>query len=189
MGDEVDQAKLSVKYQPNPDGLSAGEELEEAIKALKPFYKRFPDAVVMESNHTSRIFKKAYSAGIPSGYIKTYREFLRAPKGWEWVPETVIDGVHYSHGEMWNQSSWKTAFDVNYESEVCGHLHSNAGVMTKKNRKGTFFSLNTGSLIDVTQPVFEYAKHSKNRPSIGCGIIIDGMGQYVPMREGGRIYI
>lgn len=185
-GDEADQSQLSVKYQASPDGLSAGEELDETIKSLTPWYRHFKDAVVLESNHTSRVFKKAFSAGIPNAFLKTYREFLKAPEGWMWVPETVIDGVHYTHGEMFNQSSWKTGFDVNYESIAIGHLHSGGGVVFKKNRKGTFFALNSGCLIDVTARVFDYAKHSKNKPTLGCGVIIDGIGQFIPMLEGGR---
>lgn len=186
MGDEVDQSKLSIKYTAGPDGLSAGEELEESIKALKPFYKRFPETFVLESNHTARIFKKAFAAGIPRGYLKTYKEFLKAPIGWNWLPELCIDGALYTHGESYNQTSWKTGMDVNYESIVIGHLHAGGGVIYRKNRKGLFWALNTGFLGDINAPCFDYGKHSKNKPTLGCGVIIDGVGQFIPMLEGGK---
>jgi predicted phosphodiesterase len=63
VGDEVDHHALS-DFDKDPDGMSAGDELKKAIDELKPYYKAFPKMYLCESNHTSRIFRKAYKVGI-----------------------------------------------------------------------------------------------------------------------------
>ena len=70
IGDEVDSFSLS-RYDPDPDGPGAGPELEQAVKHLQPWYKKFPEVLVCTSNHTQRVYKKAFKAGIPENiYVK-----------------------------------------------------------------------------------------------------------------------
>jgi hypothetical protein len=92
LGDELDMAALS-RYDSDPDGMSAGDELKAAKVSLKPWFKAIPKLKLVESNHTIRPFKKAFSAGIPKAYLKSYSEFLDAPSGWSWEPRLFIDGV------------------------------------------------------------------------------------------------
>jgi hypothetical protein len=80
LGDEMDAHAIS-DYDADPDGLSAGKELEKTIEHLQGFYKLFPRAMVCTSNHTARPFRAAYKYGIPKAFMKDYSDFLKAPKG------------------------------------------------------------------------------------------------------------
>src|ERR1700744_5264876 len=64
LGDEIDAAGLG-NWDHNPDQPSAGDELKEAIKLMKELYKIFPEVKVCVSNHTDRIYRKPFAAGIP----------------------------------------------------------------------------------------------------------------------------
>lgn len=181
IGDEVDFHALS-EYNHDPDGLSAGDELIKAIESLQPFYKLFPKVLVCTSNHTARPFRKAYKHGIPKAFLKEYREFLQAPKGWEWAEEYEIDGVIYEHGE--GQSGAAGALKAalgNMQSTVIGHLHAFAGIQWSANDKHLIFGFNTGCLIDRHAYAFAYGKLFKNKPVLGCGIIDNGIPMFVPM--------
>jgi hypothetical protein len=58
VGDEVDQHTLG-KWPHNPNGRSAGDEVEEAKLKLRNWFEAFPQASVCISNHSYRVFKKA----------------------------------------------------------------------------------------------------------------------------------
>ena len=83
IGDEVDQMALS-RFDPDPDGDGAGPELLKALKKMDKWYAAFPEVKVCTSNHTGRIQKKAFHAGIPEAYMRTVNEWMEAPEGWEW---------------------------------------------------------------------------------------------------------
>lgn len=183
MGDEWDQAGLS-RYDKDPDGLSPGDERLDALAASQKWYKRFPDMIVLESNHGVRPFKTAFRAGIPSAYMKSYQEFTEAPKGWEWFHRYMIDGVLYFHGEPFSgKDAAMNAAQKNRSSCVIGHVHAFGGVQYHKSHKDEIFGLNVGCGIDDTAYPFKYAQNNAARPTLGCGVIIDGREAFfVPMK-------
>ena len=178
LGDEIDGASFSLKWSPNPDLPSPGDELELAIKHLRPFYKEFPEAEVLTSNHGMRLFKKFRVTGIPSKVVKRYEEILEFPKDWFLVDQTDIDGVLAIHGEGFSLSSWRMAHDKFKQSVVMGHIHSHAGVVYSQTKKKKFFSANFGCMINPSHVAFDYGKHLPEKPVIGSGVVIDGCEAY-----------
>lgn len=181
LGDELDMSAMS-QHDHDPDGLSAGDELREGIKAIQPYYDLFPHTFVCTSNHTARPFRRAYKFGIPKAYIKSYHEFMEAPKGWVWNDSWEVDGVVYEHGEGFTgaQAALKAAL-ANMESTVIGHVHSHAGIAYSANEKHLVFGFNVGCLIDKSKYAFAYGKVFKSKPIIGAGMIDKGIPQFIPM--------
>jgi len=189
IGDEVDMHALS-DYDTDPDGWSAGHELERALEALPTLYRIFPVSRVCISNHTSRPFRRAYKYGIPRKFIRDYKEFLEAPEGWEWRDYWVVDGVRYEHGDALGGGLGSTAASraplKNQRSTVFGHFHSSAGIAYSASPESLVFGMNVGCLIDFKSYAFKYAHAQKSRPVLGCGIVDEGIPTFIPMLLDGR---
>lgn len=182
IGDEADFAAIS-SFDLDPDGYSAGKELEAAIEALKKMYKLFPEVKVCTSNHTARPFKKAFHHGIPKAFLRDYREFLQAPKKWNWKDSWEIDGIKYQHGEGFSgQAGALKAAMANMQSTVIGHIHAFAGIQYNANPHHLIFGMNVGCLIDNTAYAFSYGRLLVNKPIISCGVVLDGLPLLVPMK-------
>lgn len=180
-GDEADMHCLS-RFDKDPDGFSAGDERLKAVSKLKTLYRMFPAVDVCKSNHTDRPFRAAYRAGIPSAYIKGYREFLEAPAGWNWHDHFEIDGVRYEHGEGFTGRNGAINCALgNMRSTVIGHIHSFAGVQYAANPRHLVFGFNVGCLIDKEAYAFAYGKAMKNKPIIGLGVVERGLPRFIPM--------
>jgi hypothetical protein len=181
MGDEMDFCAIS-NYDPDPDGMSAGDEFLRGLADMKKLYKLFPNAKSCTSNHTARGFRKAFAAGIPSAFLKGYAELLEAPKGWQWADRWEIDDVVYEHGEGFSgrQGAINCA-EKNGKPTVIGHLHSHAGIQYSANEQSLIYGFNTGCLIDRHAYAFRYGKHMRHKPILGVGIIIKGVPQFIPM--------
>jgi len=188
VGDEVDQMALS-RFDPDPAADGAGVELKKAKKKLKEWYDVFPEMLVCESNHTARVYKAAYLAGIPEEYLRTVPEWLGAPEGWEWANSWEIDGIRFEHGDA--QGGMYAARNLavrNRKSTVIGHHHSHGGVFYIANDDEMIFGMNVGCLIDFNSIAFRYAKMSVYKPTTGCGVIIAGVPYFIPMftKKNGR---
>ncbi len=181
LGDEADAHALS-QHDHDPDGKSAGDEYEAMLDRLRPFYAAFPRTRVAHSNHSARPFRRAAKFGIPSVYLRTYAEFMDAPKGWTWHESIDVDGVMYVHGEGYGGplGALKCA-QANMGPVVIGHLHSYAGVLFNANPKFLFWGLNAGCLIDRHAYAFAYAKNTPAKPILGCGVVRDRVPTFVPM--------
>jgi len=181
IGDEVDQMALS-RFDPDPEADGAGPELRKAIRTMKKWYDAFPEVKVCTSNHTGRIQKKAFYAGIPEAYMRPVNEWMEAPDGWDWQDAHVIDGVRYEHGDA--QGGMYAARNLairNRQSTVIGHHHSHGGVLYVANNNEMIFGMNVGCLIDIHSIAFKYARLSAFKPTLGCGVVIDGVPFFVPM--------
>ncbi len=181
LGDELDAYALS-EYEHGPDTFSAGHELERAIEHLQPFYLHFPQTLVCTSNHTNRIIKKAFRAGLPAKFLKSFREILDAPKGWEWADRFILDNVIYEHGEGYSgAAAARLIAKDNMKSTVFGHVHAYAGIVYVTNPYEQFFGMNCGCLVDDDAYAFHYGKLMKNKPILGCGVIEKGVPHFIPM--------
>lgn len=180
LGDEADFHHYS-RWPKDPDGMGAGKELRKVIEHLQPFYRAFPVVKVCTSNHTVRPMKLMFDAGLPAAFIPSYEKMLDAPEGWSWADEWQIDGVKYFHGEGKSGQGAHIQFLKAYkQSLVHGHIHSFAAV----SYEGKHFAMNTGCLIDEKAYAFKYAKHMAIKPSIGCGVVIEGRSaMYRPMHR------
>lgn len=182
IGDEVDFHGLS-RYFKDPDGFSAGHELDEAIKCLKPVYQLFPEVMCCTSNHVARPYERAFEAGMPRSFLKDINDVLEAPKGWVWKDKWVIDGVSYMHGHTLpgGKHSIQRATNEMVSPVVFGHVHAHAGIYYKATEESLAFAMNVGCLIDVKAYAFVYGKRYINKPILGCGIVHKGLPTFVPM--------
>lgn len=182
IGDEIDAAGLS-DWDKNPDEAAPGHELAAAVKLMKKLYKLFPIVKACISNHTDRIYRKPFKAGIPKALLRTYAEILEAPAGWQWAEDWEIDGVIYEHGEGFSgKDGALKAAQANMSATVIGHLHAHAGIAYYANAKHLIWGFNVGCLIDRHNPAFNYGKHIKSKPIIGVGVIARGVPIFIPMK-------
>lgn len=180
-GDELDQHAISA-HDTDPNGYSPGHELTEGLKRLERYYSIMKEALVCESNHGQRPFKRAYKAGLPSQYLKTYAEFMNAPQGWVWDSEFEIDGVVYTHGEGATGANGALQLAIRMgKSQAVGHWHGNAGPSYFYNGSTLLFGLYSGCLIDVDSYAFRYGKHFKLKPILGLSIVDAGAPTFVPL--------
>jgi hypothetical protein len=181
-GDELDQHAISA-HDADPNGFSPGHELTAGLKQLEQIYAIIKEALVCESNHGQRPFKRAYKSGLPSQYLKTYAEFMDAPQGWVWADEFEIDGVVYTHGEAATGANGALNLAIRMgKSQAVGHWHGNAGASYFYNGTSLLFGLYSGCLIDADAYAFRYGKHSKQKPILGLSIIDNGLPTFVPMQ-------
>lgn len=181
VGDEWDNCALS-RFPKNPDGQSAGDEHKRAKRASKGFFEAFPDVLVCESNHRARLYKRAYEAGIPAAMIQDTHEYMGAPDGWQWAESWKIEGVVFEHGDRASGvGAGDKLVDANHASTVYGHHSGRAGVSYRKLAGKMLFSMNVGCLVDVNGYAMDYLKMIKHKPVLGCGVIVDGIPQFIPM--------
>lgn len=181
LGDEVDQYMLS-RYAHDPDADSAGREVEKSYKELEILYSIFPVAFACLSNHVDRVLKRAVEAGIPRAYLKSIKEFMNAPEGWNWSRYWDIGGVRFEHGDSaGGVSAHRTLAISNRQSTCIGHHHSSGGVDYVANEKEMIFGLNSGCLIDIEAYAFQYAKMAKHKPTLGAAVIVYGVPHFIPM--------
>lgn len=184
MGDEVDQHRMA-RFDPDPDSAGAGDELKAARKKLEKYYELFedePEVLVCMSNHTQRIYKKAFHAGIPEAYLRPINEWLSAPDTWHWGSHFIENGVCYEHGDaQGGQYAARNLALRNRRSTVIGHHHSHGGVWYLANDDEMIFAMNTGCLIDPCSLAFKYAKNAAFKPTLGTGIVRYGVPYFVPM--------
>lgn len=185
IGDEVDNHAISY-HEHDPNGRSAGDEMELAQKAMDQWYKMFPNVSVIIGNHTALPFRQANSLGIPKKFIKSYEEAWQAPKGWSWNNEIEIDHVRYVHGIGCSGQNGAINLAIrSRQSTVIGHIHSFGGVNYHANTNDLIFGMNVGCGIDVHAYAFEYGRPFVNKPTLGCGIVTEGQeANFIPMKLG-----
>lgn len=188
IGDEVDFHGISF-HRHDPDLMNPGEELRVAVEELQRWYTVFPDVHVCTSNHTSLPFRKAFDCGLPKALLRDYREFLQAPKGWQWADEWTIDNVTYIHGENLGSSltALKNAVTKRRISTVIGHLHSEMGIYFSATERDLVFAMNVGCLVSIDSMAFAYGKKFALRPVLGCGVVIDGTPYLEQMDLGSKV--
>jgi len=189
IGDELDNKFL--KYLSINDPHSAVEQHELALKFLRKLYRVFPVVKVCHSNHVlERLLKAADSAMIPQFMLKTPREFMEAPPGWEWDENWEIDGVRYEHGHRFGgQKPHVKAVESNFKSTVIGH-HPILSVDYFMKGGVQSFGMCVGSMtVNLNDARMGYGmlytkRYAKEMP-LGAGVVLDGeVAIPVPYREG-----
>lgn len=168
LGDVID-SHYSSYHETDPDGMSAGEELDKAIEGIRKWYLAFPEATVLIGNHDRLVRRKAFSAGVSKQWIRDYAEVLGTP-GWKFVERTVIDGVQYVHGEG---GTARTKSKADMMSTVQGHLHTQCYTEWVVGANFKIFGCQVGCGIDHNAYAMAYAKAGK-KPAIGCATIEHG---------------
>lgn len=181
IGDSLDFHAMS-RWKPDPAGYSPGEEYKRGMKSMQKLYKAFPDATEVVSNHNMRVAKRAFDAGLPERFLKSYAELMQYPPGWSVADYVEIDGVIYEHGHtQGGESAAKLLSRHNGQSTVIGHHHSHAGIQYSANRQQMIWGMNAGCLVDIDAYAFKYAHEHKFKPTLGCGVVIRGVPHFVPM--------
>lgn len=183
IGDLIDSHSLSF-HEHNPDGYSAGDELKETIKSLKKWFKAFPKVDFIEGNHDMRVYRSAFSAGLPRAALKDLHDLLEMPKGWTVQESLEVNGIIYEHGDALKgglNGSFRSAVDGNQASTVFGHFHSGAGIRYFANKKRLMFAMNCGTLMDTHSYAAAYGRKFKDKPILGVGLVLEGIPVYQPM--------
>jgi len=184
MGDEADFHNLG-QWVKNPDGFGAVEEYSKLIKEMKKLYKLFPSAKVCIGNHTARPFRKAFDVGIPSLFLKSYKEFLQAPDAWEWGTEfiTKFDAL-VMHGDGLSGGSGRglKVLMSRMRSIIYGHWHTEAAIRYFANQDALLYAMAVGCLVDHKKYAFLYQKTNPVKPILTIGLTVNGVPRLIPMR-------
>lgn len=181
-GDLVDNHALSF-HDSDPDGMSCGHELSMARDILGPWFDEFPNARWCLGNHDLLPKRQFMRNGISTAYLKNYHELLGTPITWEIGLNHEIDGVLYVHKtSKAGIYGHRLSAIAKRQSVVVGHSHCYAGVNWMASDHDIIFGMNAGCLMDVSAYAMQYAADSADRPTLGCGIIIDGVqAEFIPM--------
>ena len=178
IGDLVDNHAISY-HEHDPNGQSPTDEMEEADKHLKDWFKAFPKVYLCRGNHDSLIDRKGKTVGLPKRAFRQFRDIWNLPNGWIDGFEFEFDGVLYKHGTGFSgRYAHVAAAERSRQSTVIGHTHSSLGVEYIVSSKDRIFGVNVGCGIDRKKYAFAYGKDFPRKPVVGCGIVTD-RGQYV----------
>jgi len=184
-GDLVDFHALS-RHQTETCAKSPCDELEMTIEGVKPFTKAFPEVDLITGNHDDIYIRQAATLGIDKRFLKPFSELFKLPNGWKiHSDELIIDNVLYKHGiNCTGKNGALNAALLERLSTVIGHSHSFGGCQYSANPRSIIFGLNVGCGIDIDAYAFAYGKHSKYRPTLGCGIVFSETSAiFVPMGQ------
>ena len=167
IGDVIDN-HYSSYHESDPDGMSAGDELDVAINELQKYYKVFPKASVIIGNHDRLVYRKAFTGGVSRRWIKEYKEVLRVPN-WDFVESLDLFDVNINHGEG---GTARAKMKKELQSQIQGHLHSDLYVDFIVGKNFRIFGMQVGCGIDNKSYAMAYGKHFK-KPAIGCGVLLN----------------
>lgn len=167
IGDIIDN-HYSSYHETDPDGYSAGDELDRAIDMIKDWYRTFPKATVLIGNHDRLVYRKAFSAGVSKRWIREYKDVL-GTKGWDFVENTILHGIDFNHGEG---GTAKNRMKTELRSQIQGHLHTQLYVDYAVGANFIVFGMQVGCGIDIKSYAMAYGKHYK-KPAIGCGVVLN----------------
>ena len=183
IGDLVDWSAISFHLR-NPEGPGPVDEYGLAFRAIRRWYKAFPQALVCVGNHDARPHRVAESVSIPARFIREYSDLWKTP-GWSWENHHIVDGVYYFHGT--GNSAEHPAWNVMRKlqmSVVMGHCHSRAGIKWAANTARRTFGMDVGCGIDDKMYAFAYAKDLIQRSILAVGVVIDGIPYHEVMPVG-----
>lgn len=181
IGDSLDMHRLA-KWTADPDSPGPADEHAQGLAFLQKLFAVFPKATEVWSNHNARYLKRLSESGIPSAFIKDYRDIVKYPKGWSIEEDVEIDGIIYEHGTRFGgASAARQAIQSNWKSTVFGHHHSHGGITYQASPKEMLFAMNVGCLIDIQAVAFKYAKDARLKPTLGMGVVTRGVPTFIPM--------
>jgi predicted phosphodiesterase len=180
IGDLVDNHACSY-HEAESKAKSADYERADAQKQVDTLMHAFPNAKrrhLMIGNHDALPDRKARTAGLPSDYGKSFKNYWGL-KGWTIHPrysELKIDGVIYAHGEgPGGQYAHVRRCLSRCRSYVMGHWHGNGGVEFLANDEYRMFGLAVGTGVDNDNLQLAYNKPFPRKPINSCAVVIDGV--------------
>lgn len=184
VGDLVDNHAIS-RHLTETEAVDATREFELAKAQVEIYTRAFPEVSLCMGNHDLIHERQAATLGIPKQFIKGFSELWELPKKWTVDEQFIINDVLYEHGINWVGKTGALDKAVNAMQSCCiGHSHSNGGCNYKSNSNSLIFGLNVGCGVSVNAYAFAYGKYSKNRETLGCGIVFDSANAiFVPMGQ------
>jgi len=173
VGDVVDGHAISF-HTHDPDGMSAGDELRAVKKELKAWYKCFPKVDCAIGNHDELIRRQAYGVGLPSAYLRSFRDVLGAPAGWRFEFNFKYKNWQLVHGTNTSgtMAAYKTAMSARI-STASGHLHGKASVMFHASNHDMIWAMQVGSGINRRAYAFNYGRDFQDKPIVSVGVVIE----------------
>lgn len=167
IGDVLDHHASSY-HESDPDGMSAGDELEIAIDELAAYHRAFPHADVITGNHDAIVWRKIRTSGLSHRWVKNLGDVLNTPT-WSFHMRRVYDNVLYIHGEgvTARTKALRTGRCV-----VQGHRHTEGYVWHHGMEDRPFWGMQVGTGIDPDAYAFAYAKDHPP-PVLSCGVVLD----------------
>lgn len=170
VGDLVDNNAISY-HEYDPDGWSPADEMREADKHLRGWFKTFPKLKLCRGNHDRLVDRKGKTIGLPRRCFREYRDIWTLPDGWVDDFQFTIGDVVYQHLCKSGPQGYFLSAKANLMSTVSGHAHSTAGVMWGATERNVYFGLGVGCGIDRKRYAFSYGKDLPNKPILGCGVV------------------
>ena len=153
----------------DPDGYSAGDELQRAIDILKPWHDAFPDSKVTLGNHDRNPARKIYDNGVSERWMKGYRHVLETPS-WDFVDHYIKDDVLYVHGDGSGHAHIRARKEL--ISVVQGHFHSSCDLTFYAGRNYRIFGMQVGCGVDDKTYAMAYGKNHP-RSIMACAVVKD----------------
>lgn len=178
IGDIIDN-HFSSYHESDPDGMSAGDELDKAIEQVQQYYEAFPVATVIIGNHDRLVHRKAFSGGVSKRWIKEYKDVLNVPN-WEFVEGLELFNVNINHGEG---GTARSKMKKELQSQIQGHLHSDFYIEYIVGKNFRIFGMQVGCGVDHKSYAMAYGRNFK-KPAIGCGVLLNRGTQpiIIPMK-------
>jgi len=171
IGDICDNHAIS-RHQTEPSAKGATREYEMAYESLRPFVEAFPKAMLCHSNHDSIPERQIATLGMPTVFIKKFKDLWGLPDTWEYERYFIIDDVYYHHGLGANGINGAINKALNERmSVVQGHQHSVFNIEYRANARDLIFGMSVGCGVNNDLYAFEYGKFAPRKPVLGCGIV------------------
>jgi hypothetical protein len=181
VGDLFDLYNFS-RWPKSPEARhTVNQELDLAREKVRKWARAFPELKIAESNHDSRIMKKALSCELPSQVIKSFHEIFELPDQWQIKDQFVICGpnVLVCHGEEFPDALQAAiAYGVNV---VQGHHHSKFGIQYRASKTQQLWGAATGWLGDQESYAFAYGDKSKQKMVLGSIVVVNNVPYPIPL--------
>lgn len=182
LGDELDCHRLS-SHPTSPECHGPEDEARLGAEFIAELGKLFPRVKVCTSNHVDRLHKQAAKSNIAKRFIKAWEEAIDAPRGWKWADSWQLGKVKAFHGDGYLGKGAIEAAVIDAGCNVVfGHLHSQGSVEYHRRSGWTNWGMCAGCLIDPESPAMGYGKHHRKKLILGCGVVVDGVPQFRPMK-------
>jgi len=185
LGDEIDSNAMSF-YPMHPDLKNATDELKASRVVLREMDEILIGGTPIlsaESNHTSRMYRKAKAAGIPKDLILSYEKALGVD--WNWHKDLLIPlpngtTLYATHTKGSNTLMAGQSIGSNI---IAGHYHKRGGTMWWTNATlQEFFAASNPCLIDFNNVAYSYDENTMLRPNLGCTVIVNSYPLIIPMK-------
>jgi predicted phosphodiesterase len=181
IGDEIDSHALSF-HDSDPDLPSAGDELRMAKENIKELESLFPKMVLLDSNHSSLVYRRSRKYGIPKAYIKNYNDFLGVSNKWKWVDNLTVtlpnkQRCFMTHGISSNVTK---VSQLNSQNVIQGHYHGQFKIEYWANSDALMWGMQVGCLVQQQSMAFRYSRNFKTKFIMGCGMVIDSQPKLIP---------